>query len=523
VTVVPATQSDFRGGPAPATSRHVSEPEGVAADIRAGLSSVSSISSTSRWPAPLSPEAFVGLAGEIVRAIEPHSEADAAVLLMEMLVAFGNACGRGPGFEIGGTFHATNLYALTVGPTSAARKGTGWDAIRAVFEIADPAWTRNRVQTGLSSGEGLIHAIRDPQTRQVAVKKKGAPTGEYVEELDDHGVEDKRLLAREGEFASVLRVMRRDGSTLSATVRSLWDGGDVQTLTKNKPERATSAHVSIIGDITPEELRRELDDTSAANGFMNRFLIVCAKRSKALPFGGSPGPSTLQKFGDAVRESLRFAEAQRVVPMDEKARALWEARYVALTTGRPGLFGAVTGRAAPQVRRLATIYTLMDGSNMVRAADLRAALALWRYCEASVRFVFGERIGNAVADRLIERLRDSGPDGLTRSAMRDLLGNRMSAERIDTALGELADAGLARGAVERTGGRPAERWFAVELTEGTEESPDGSCDPSPTGDFRQTTVTDRVHASADDEGQLWGLDTEGPLVTEALRRHGVTD
>jgi hypothetical protein len=28
------------------------------------------------WPAPLSAEAFHGLVGDIVRAVEPHSEAD---------------------------------------------------------------------------------------------------------------------------------------------------------------------------------------------------------------------------------------------------------------------------------------------------------------------------------------------------------------------------------------------------------------------------------------------------------------
>jgi hypothetical protein len=450
---------------------------GIARDGRGGLSSVSSLSSTANWPAPLSTAALHGLAGEIARAIEPHSEADPAVLLVNTLVAFGSACGRGPGFDIGGTFHATNIFALTVGPTSAARKGTGWDAIKAVFATADVEWTRERVQSGLSSGEGLIHAVRDAQVKQVPAKENGKPTGEYLEEIEDHGVQDKRLLAREGEFASVLRVMRRDGNTLSTTVRSLWDGGDVRTLTKGKPERATGAHVSVIGDITPEELRRELDDTSAANGFVNRFLIVCAKRSKMLPVGGSPDRATLDRLADAVRTSLRFAEVQTSIPMDRQAEALWSEQYPGLTTGRPGLLGAVIGRAAPQVRRLATIYALMDTSEKVREADLLAALALWRYCEDSARYVFGERLGDNIGDRLLEALRDSESDGLTRSDMRELLGNRVPGERIDTALALLRELGLARAEREQTGGRPAERWYAVEITERTEESLDARLAP----------------------------------------------
>ena len=420
------------------------------------------------WPAPLAREAFHGLAGEIVHTIEPHSEADPVALLALTLVAFGNACGRGPGWEISGTFHATNLFVLVVGRTSDGRKGTGWDAIKPVFAWADPEWARERVQSGLSSGEGLIHAVRDPQTKTVQVKERGKPTGEYVEEIEDHGVEDKRLLAREGEFASVLRVMRRDGSTLSTTVRSLWDSGDVRTLTKGKPERVTGAHVSIVADITPDELRRELDDTSAANGFMNRFLLVCAKRSKELPFGGSPDPGKLDELRNAVRTSLRFAEVQGSIPFDIDARTLWEAEYGRLTAGCPGMLGAVTGRAAPQVRRLATLYALIDLSREVRVADLRAALALWRYCEDSARCIFGARLGDHVADRLLEAMREK-PAGLTRSDIRSVLGGRISGERIDTALEVLLEHGLAYAKRELTGGRPAERWSAGHPEE-TEES-----------------------------------------------------
>jgi hypothetical protein len=40
-----------------------------------------------QWPDPLGESAFRGLAGEIVRSIEPHSEADPAGLLVQLLVA----------------------------------------------------------------------------------------------------------------------------------------------------------------------------------------------------------------------------------------------------------------------------------------------------------------------------------------------------------------------------------------------------------------------------------------------------
>jgi len=46
-----------------------------------------------KWPAPLNSAAFYGLAGDIVRTIEPHTEADPAALLVQALVTFGNAAG----------------------------------------------------------------------------------------------------------------------------------------------------------------------------------------------------------------------------------------------------------------------------------------------------------------------------------------------------------------------------------------------------------------------------------------------
>ena len=90
----------------------------------------------------------------------------------------------------------------------------------------------------------------------------------------------------EQEFASVLKVAEREGSTLSATIRQAWDSGNLRILNKNSPARATGAHISILGHVTKAELLRYLTSTEAANGFANRFLWVCVRRSKCLPEGG---------------------------------------------------------------------------------------------------------------------------------------------------------------------------------------------------------------------------------------------
>ena len=405
------------------------------------------------WPAPLSTDAFHGLAGEIVLRIEPHTEADPAAILFQLLHAFGNAVGRGPHLRIEGDEHGTNNNVVLVGRTAKGRKGTSWGRVREVFVQADPDWAGQRIVSGLSSGEGLIWQVRDPITRLERDRKSGA-----VEEvLIDAGVSDKRLLVHESEFASVLRQTGRQGNTLSPVIRDSWDRGSLSSLTKNSPARATGACISIIGHVTDEELRRHLDRTEAANGFANRFLYVSVKRSKMLPEGGGEidWGDLPARLGRAIVQARGIGQVSR----STRARMLWGDVYEGLSEGRPGLLGAVLGRAEAHVMRLALLYALLDGQAFVDESHLRAALACWRYAEASATYVFGENLGDPVADELLRGLRQDRA-GLTRTDLSSLLCRHVDASQIARALAALANQGLARVTIERTGGRPRELWQA---------------------------------------------------------------
>lgn len=166
------------------------------------------------WPV-LAPDTYHGLIGEVVRTIEPHTESDPAALLIQFLVAAGNAIGRGPFYRIEGDLHFTKLNVVVVGATSDGRKGTSLSRVLQVMELADTDWAEYRVQSGLASGEGLIHHVRDP----VFKLKDG-----QMEEID-RGVPDKRLLVDAQEFASVLAVMAKPGNTLSPVIRDAWGHG----------------------------------------------------------------------------------------------------------------------------------------------------------------------------------------------------------------------------------------------------------------------------------------------------------
>ncbi len=153
------------------------------------------------WPKPLSKRAYWGLAGDIVRAVAPITEADKAGLLVQFLISFGNAIGRNPHFRIGAAEHHSNLFGVLVGRTAKARKGTSWAEIRRFFENADSVWAGRCLQPGgLASGEGLVWAVRDPIEKKVKPKKGNRQDQEITTTVDE-GVRDKRLLVIETEFA----------------------------------------------------------------------------------------------------------------------------------------------------------------------------------------------------------------------------------------------------------------------------------------------------------------------------------
>ncbi|MBI4321043.1 MAG: bifunctional DNA primase/polymerase [Chloroflexi bacterium] len=414
----------------------------------------------SPWPDPLDPAALHGLAGDLVRAIEPHTEADPVALLGQFLIAFGNIIGRGPHFQVEADYHPLNEFIALVGPTAKGRKGTSAGHIRHQFKSVDEVWARDRIQGGLSSGEGLIWAVRDPISKVELIREKGKGTGEYQEIVIDPGVTDKRLFVLEAEFASTLRVLGRDGNTLSAIIRQAWDLGDLQTLTKNSPAQAKGAHISIVGHITRDELRRYLDTTEAGNGFANRFLWLCVRRSKCLPEGGHLATVNLAPLLQRLRQAVESARKVGEIKRDENARAIWRKVYPELSEGKPGLLGAMTSRAEAHVMRLASIYALLDLSDLIGAEHLQAALAFWEYAEASARYIFGDSLGDPTADDILRALR-SRPDGMTRTDLRDHFGRNKSSAEIARGLGVLLEYGLAYFQTEETEGRPAERWVAV--------------------------------------------------------------
>ena len=337
------------------------------------------------FPSPMGDEAFYGIAGEVIRIIAPRMEACREALLVQFLVAVGNVIGRGAYLDQGESRHHLNEFLVLVGPTSSGRKGTSWRAIKNLCAAVDQAWLSGCVLDGIQSGEAVVNRVRDPQTKTV---KTG--TGSRTEV--DPGVIDKRLLLMEEELARLLAVAGRDNNPLSAILRQAWDGEKYMNIaSKNSPEKATDAHISLIAHITSEELKTRLKTVDYANCFGNRIMF-CATRTVqriAVPqrIQWAEHADIVQQLS-AVRNSFKIGKEIR---FSEDGRSAWNQFYRSVNDNLHGVIGKLLGRTEAHVLRLSMIYAVLNNHDpcLIEAEHIQAAIAVWDYCSESVRYVFG--------------------------------------------------------------------------------------------------------------------------------------
>ena len=399
------------------------------------------------WPT-LDADARHGIAGDLLGTLEPHTEADSAGLLLTFLVAFGSLVGRKAYVYAGGDCHHANLYATLVGASSRARKGTSLGFILGVFSGLDTGWSDRRVN-GLSSGEGVVAAVQDI--------------------LDDDGklvTVDKRLFVVETEFGVTLRVLKREQNTLSGVLRNGWDRGELGVLTRTAPLRATDAHISILGHITRDELIRYLSDVDVFNGFANRFLWGLVQRSKMLPEASPPRLDDLRRRLTVVYQTAtKIGEVKR----SPSASAIWCESYPALVAEKRGLWDAVTSRAEAQVLRLSLVYALLDGSDTIDVPHLRAALAIWRYCDDSARLIFSTDDQADTGGTLEARIRQLARErpGIMRTELRDAISHKIKANELERALTWLAGRGEIQRRTSTESGRVCERIHPADANKPT--------------------------------------------------------
>jgi hypothetical protein len=407
------------------------------------------------WPI-LDDAALYGIAGEVVRLIAPHTEADPVALLVSFLAEYGTMLNRGPHLILDSSYHPLLFWPVLVGQSSKSRKGTAGRRIETLLRQADDGWIRGECKGTLSTGEGLAYAVRDARYEEQPLKDKGRPTGETVTVCVDFGIEDKRLFLVQSEFGAVLKTMSREGNSLSGVLRDGWDGVVLAPMTKNNRIRASGAHIGIVAHVTQAELLRNLTDTETVNGFGNRFVWFAVRRSKELPFPSAPAESDLSALVREIQRVLPISRACGELTLSPSSRDLWAESYHDLSADRPGLAGALLGRAEAQVMRISGLYAVLEGHSTIDLAHLKAAFALWQHAEASTRMIFGDSLGDPVADAMVRAIRMNGEQD--NSQLSDLFKRHKTAAELERGKGIIMKAGLAHPVTIETEGRPRIVW-----------------------------------------------------------------
>jgi hypothetical protein len=159
-----------------------------------------------------------------------------------------------------------------------------------------------------------------------------------------------------------------------------------------------------------------------------------------------------------ILNTLNAYQTERRLSFDAVARRLWcNTEYTRLTADRLRLYGAITSRAEAQVVRLSLLYALLDQQSEIGITHLKAALAVWDYCDQSARYIFGDKTGDAIADVILTTLRTtlrSAPEGRTKTELWHALpSHNIAVNRIDNAMQKLVTQGL----IKTQDGHPAGR------------------------------------------------------------------
>jgi Protein of unknown function (DUF3987) len=410
--------------------------------------------SVKAWPTML-PAALKGLVGSITEVATRKSEADPVAVMTTMLTASGALFGRSRYVRVGDSVHHPRLFTACVGSSSRARKGTSAGPTQRIVRAAEEALQQKsslpfpcgkhlRMSNGpLSSGEGLIEAIRD---------KRG--------DEDEGGTTDKRLLVLEGEMGSTMRAFQRQGNTLSTILRTAWDGNTLEPLTKREKIVASEPHICIVAHVTKRELNELLSSSDLWNGFAHRFLWNVVRRRAEVPFPQPMPDDEVAHLGLKLAEVVEYAHSKRnssaaEMRMSNSAADHWANVYSELTQDYPGILGAVTARAEAQTLRLALTYALLDGADRIDLEHLESALAIWRYAADSAAYLFGEAELDPIARSILEAL-DAGPK--TQTEIRDLFARHIPAPRLAQVLTDLQERGRITLQEEKTGGRPRKVW-----------------------------------------------------------------
>jgi hypothetical protein len=342
---------------------------------------------------------------------------------------------------------------LLLGPTAYGRKGTAMDHVKRVMRIVDEEFVEKHFASGIISGEGLYERF----------------SGKSEHSLGD----DKRLVLTEPEFAKVLANCDREGNSLSANVREIYDSGSFEIMRSKNALKVRDAHAALIGHCTTAEYVDLLKSVSMANGFANRFLLAHVERENILPFGGTGlSDADYVSISEKVKDAIKSARPKsaiswkdhRPIPLSDDARALYAQFYYlrAQEALNSGLIGAMLARLETNVLRVALIFALLQCATEIGVEHLRAAIAVGAYARSSTLHAFGPTLGSKAGQEILDALRDRDDKWMSRTEIRrQVFQDHRPAKTIKEALDLLIMQRLVMATSEQTSGAPRGSFRAI--------------------------------------------------------------
>ena len=351
------------------------------------------------WPT-LDRAALYGLAGEIVEAIAPNTEAAPVAMLLTLLTAFGNAAGAG-------------ARAMVLDDEHPARLLLPWLARR-------HRERRERLSRPFALFSALPTTFGFPLRALAASPRVKRLSHDWVGTCEPTRASRSRNAPSWSSPNSRIcwSSMRAMGARLRWFFAAHGTRGACRACAKEQ-RLAEGAHSALLGHVTPDELRAKMPETDFTNGFANRVLLASVKRTQRI---ASPAPldsTMVGSFAKRLRSAMDFARERRVLTRTPDAETIW-AEFYNGEPERDGIAGAMTARAAAQRLRLSVTYALLDESSVIRPQHVLAAEAVWRYCADSIEHLFGGLRGDHVQDRLLQELRnvyEAGLDGAQQHAL----------------------------------------------------------------------------------------------------------
>jgi len=405
-------------------------------------------------PDPMSMPAFYGPLGKFILAVDPLTEATREAMLLDLMALIGCYCPNAYQL-VGADEHSGILFVVIMGKSKIGRKGMAESMARRFMEYHDAAWAKSRIDGGLSTREGIIVKVQDALWEEVP-----NDYGEYEWQEVRHGVEDKRVCFIHPEVKTIFDNKNKAGNSLGEAMMEIFDMVPLHNSSKGGQATATNYSISIIASGVPSTIRNIVSQSDAENGQANRMLWIFSESNIDIP---RPKKIELETMPEAIALSKAILLARQIstpMEMNEDAGELWDKMYTKLKHQTvPGIAGEILSRAEALVLRLTGIYAMLDAKpgpdNKVRATitqeHIRAALALWDYAIESVKYIWGDSLGNKMADKILNFIKDAGAGGLTRTQLNKNLNGKVVQKDIEKALTIIANDNQAAKRMEDKG------------------------------------------------------------------------